>query len=66
LQCGRNQYPPSQENYESELRALDIRVRASRRADELIAEGQKNGNRLLEFARAAANEPVKDLSSQPL
>jgi hypothetical protein len=47
-----------QKNYESELRAMDVRIRASRRAGELIAEGQKNGT------IASAGQPRKVLSSQ--
>jgi hypothetical protein len=36
-------YAKAAKHYESELRAMDIRLRASARAGQLIAEGQKNG-----------------------
>jgi hypothetical protein len=36
-------YSAEAKNFEHELRALDIRLRASRRAGQLIDEGQKKG-----------------------
>ena len=36
-------YSAAAKHFESELRAMDVRIRASRRAGELIAEGQKSG-----------------------
>jgi hypothetical protein len=37
-------YAKAAKHFESELRAMDIRLRASVRAGALIAEGQKNGS----------------------
>lgn len=36
-------YSKEAKNYDSELRCMDVRIRASQRAGELIAEGQKKG-----------------------
>jgi hypothetical protein len=36
-------YAKEAQNYEAELRAMDVRIRAAERAGALIAEGQKNG-----------------------
>jgi hypothetical protein len=43
VKCQQEKYARAAKNYESELRALDIRLRASIGAGQLIAEGQKNG-----------------------
>jgi hypothetical protein len=41
---GLEKYAKAAKHFESELRAMDIRLRASVRAGALIAEGQKNGS----------------------
>ncbi len=58
LSIALEKYANQAKNYDAELRAMDVRIRASQRAGELIAEGQKNGT------IAHVGQPRKERSSE--
>jgi hypothetical protein len=56
-------YSAAAKHYESELRAMDVRIRASRRAGELLAEGQKHGEIAVQGGDGSNQHAKKQTSS---